>query len=212
NAYRGWERNITKAVETRRYDVEVYFSEPQPASLADRIRNIPGVRLVEAWGYSPTTAARPGEMDLTHTYPDRAHGSAAILGAPADTKLIQVSVRDGRWLVAGDTDSVVLTQRGTALFPGTRVGDVVWLSVNGVPTRWRVVGIAEEFGPAPAAYVTDKAFARAAATGDRAQLVRMAIAAESAESRSAIVQMIDDELVRAGATLDNACRHGSNHL
>src|SRR5262249_46875260 len=47
NVYRGWERNIARAVETRRYDVEVYFSEPQPASLADRLRHVPGVRLVE---------------------------------------------------------------------------------------------------------------------------------------------------------------------
>jgi putative ABC transport system permease protein len=202
NVYRGWERNIAEAVETRRYDVEVYFSEPQPASLTDRIRNIPGVRLVEAWGYSQTTAARPGEVDLTRTYPDRAHGSAAILGAPADTQLLQVTVRDGRWLAPGDTDGVVLTQRGTTLFPGTRVGDVVWLSVNGVPTRWRVIGIAEEFGPAPAAYVTDKAFARAAATGDRAQLLRIATAADSAEARSATARMIDDELVRAGASVE----------
>src|SRR5262249_42769989 len=153
---------------SRRYDVEVYCSEPQPASLADRVRNLPGVRLVEAWGYSPTTAARAGEVDLTRTYPDRAHGSAAILGAPADTELVQVPVRDGRWLAPGDRAAAGPTQRGADLFPGTRVGDVVSLSVNGVPTRWRVVGIAEEFGPAPAAYVTDKAFARAAATGDAA--------------------------------------------
>src|SRR5262249_22246954 len=156
-----------------------------PASLAERIRNLPGVRRVEAWGYSPTTAARPGEVDLTRTYPDRAHGSAAILGAPADTELVQVTVRDGWRLAPGDTDGVGLTQRGTALFPGTRVGDVVSLSVYGVSTRWRVVGIAEEFGPAPAAYVTDKAFARAAATGDRARLLRIATAAESAEAWSA---------------------------
>src|SRR5262249_24690879 len=45
NVYRGWERNIARAVETRRYDVEVYFSEPQPASLADRIRHVPRGRL-----------------------------------------------------------------------------------------------------------------------------------------------------------------------
>jgi putative ABC transport system permease protein len=68
--------------------------------------------------------------------------------------------------------------------------------------RWRVVGIAEEFGPAPAAYVTDKAFAHAAATGDKAQLLRIAITAESAEARSATVRMIDDELVRAGASVE----------
>jgi hypothetical protein len=71
-----------------------------------------------------------------------------------------------------------------------------------VPQRWRVVGIAEEFGPAPTAYVTDKAFAPAAATGDKAQLPRIAITAESADARSATVRRIDDELVRAGASVE----------
>jgi putative ABC transport system permease protein len=201
NVYRSWERNIARAIETRRYDVEVYFSEPQPRSLVDHVRNIPGVRRVEAWGYSQTTAARPGEVDLTHTYPDRAHGSAWILGAPADTELVQVRVRSGRWLVPGDTDAAVLTQYGTTLFPGTRVGDAVWLSVNGVPTRWRVVGIADESGAVPAAYVTDKAFARVGATGAGARLFRIANAAESADAHSTTVRRIDDELVRAGASV-----------
>jgi putative ABC transport system permease protein len=96
----------------------------------------------------------------------------------------------------------VLTPSGAALSPGVRVGDSVMLSVYGVPTRWRVVGLVEEFGPAPVAYVTDKAFARAAATGDAAQLLRVSTDAKSAEARNAIVRLIEDELVRAGASID----------
>src|SRR5262249_5501167 len=152
----------------------------------------------EAWGYSPTTAARPGEVGLTRTYPDRAHGSAAILGPPVDTKLVQVQVRSGRWLMPGDTDGAVLTHRGTAMAPGTRVGDVVSLSCCARRTGGRVAGTAEDFAPPPAAYVTDKAFARAAATGDRAQLLRIATTAESADVRNATLRRIEDELVRAG--------------
>src|SRR5262249_11439367 len=155
-----------------------------------------------AWGYSQTTAARSEEVDLTHTYPDRAHGSVWIVGAPPDTKLVQVPVRDGRWLVPGDTDAAVITQRGVDLFPGTRVGDLVSLSVYGVPPRGRVVGIEEGLGPAPAAYATDRAFARAAATGDAAKLLRIATTAESRDARNATVRMIDDELVRAGAGVE----------
>src|SRR5262249_34266840 len=51
----------------------------------------------------------------------------------------------------------------------------------------------------PAAYVTDRAFARAAATGDRAQLLRIATADDAL---SATVRRIDDELVRAGASVE----------
>src|SRR5262249_52044129 len=151
---------------------------------------------------------RPGEAGLTGTYPDRAHGSAAILGPPADTKLVQVPVRSGRWLMPGETDGAVLTHRGTALAPGTRVGDVVSLSVYGVPMRWRVVGIVEEVGPAPAAYVTDRAFAHAAATGEWAQLLRIATTAESADARAAALRRIEDELVRAGASIETVLSVG----
>jgi putative ABC transport system permease protein len=199
---RGWERNLARAIETRHYDVEVRFSEPQSTALAERLRGIRGVRLVEAWSSSSTAVAHPGEVMLNHAYPDHAHGNSSILAPPADTKLVQMPLRQGRWLIPKDEDAVVLTQVGAALFPGVRLGDPVMLSVNDAPTRWRVIGFVQEFGPAPVAYVTDKAFARAAGTGDKVKLFRIQTDAQSAFGRETTVQLIETELTHAGASIE----------
>ena len=67
--------------------VEIRLSRPEEVvPLVARLRGIPGVETVEAWGYTPTAPTRPGEVDVVRTYPDGGHGAFALRAPPATTR------------------------------------------------------------------------------------------------------------------------------
>ena len=192
NVSRGWERIVDRVYENRRYDVEIRLNAP--AAIAERLRDVPGVRTVEPWGYHRTALSRPGGIDIVRTYPDGSHGSLAILGPPASTKLVDFPLLAGRWLQPDDTDAVVLNHMVLGQAPGVGVGDWVTLSLGGRPTRWYVVGIVEEVGSAGVAYVTDRAFSRVAGSDGRATMLRIATTAESAQARADVIRSLERRL------------------
>ncbi|MBI1752630.1 MAG: FtsX-like permease family protein [Acidobacteria bacterium] len=202
NVSQSWERNIAKVYETRFYDVEVRFHEPQTDRIINRVKEVPWVRSVEAWGYSPSAFSRPGEVDVVRTYPDRGHASFAMMAPPANTKLVAFPLRSGRWLQPGDTDAMVFNHAAAAMRPNLRVGDRVDLSLEGKQTSWRLVGIVEEIGAAGVAYVTDQAFMRVAGTEGKARMLRVATTAGTPEFRTSVIRSIERRLAEDGAGVE----------
>lgn len=199
NVARGWERIIDRVYENRSYDVEIRLHAP--SAIADQLRSVPGVRTVEAWGYQRTALSRPGEVDIVRTYPDGSHGSLAILGPPATTRLIAFPLLAGRWLDTEDTDAVVLNHMALAQVPNAKLGDTITLSVAGRATRWRLAGVVEEVGSPGIAYVTDHALARAAG-GEGARMLRIATTAGSAQARAEVIRALERRLEAAGVSVE----------
>lgn len=192
NISRGWDRIVDRVYENRSYDVEVRLNAP--AAVAEQLRSVPGVRTVEAWGYSRTAFFRPGRVDVLRTYPDGSHGSLALVGPPATTALVHFPLLAGRWLSPADTDAAVISHMVLNQAPGTKVGDRITLSLAGRPTSWRVVGIVEEVGSAGMVYVTSEAFARAAGTPGKTSMLRIATSATSGPARAEVVRAIERRL------------------
>lgn len=165
---------------------------------------MPGVRTVEAWGYSPSAIARPGAIDLVRTYPDRAHGSLAMLAPPPATTLVELPLLAGRWLAPDDTDAVVLNHVVRGQAPDVTVGDTIALSVDATPKPWRVVGIVEDIGSPGVAYVTDRAFAAATDAGESARMLRIATDATTPAARTEILLAIERELDAADIGIEAA--------
>ncbi|HKQ68519.1 MAG TPA: ABC transporter permease [Polyangiaceae bacterium] len=202
NVSASWEKNLAKIGETRFYDLEVRFRAAEPATVAARVARVPGVTHVEAWGYSPSAIARPGQIDVVRTYPDRGHGSLIMLAPPPRTTLVRFPLRSGRWLVPGDSGAVVLNHSAAAQVPNARLGDRVTLSLDGAPTSWVLSGIVEEIGSPAVAYVDTESFSRAAGTGTGARMLRLATSARSAGERIAILRRVEDALAEAGASVE----------
>ncbi len=202
---RGWEANVAKVYETRSYDVEVLLHAAAPAALAGRLERLPGVRAAEAWAYAPAAFTRPGAIDVVRTYPDRGHGSLAVMGLPPATTLVRFPLRAGRWLCPEDrgTDAVVLNHVALAQAPGLRIGDKVCLSIDGHATNWRLVGIVEEIGGPGVAYVADASFGRATEHAGQARLLRVATTARSPTDRTSTVSTIEQALSEAGASVES---------
>jgi putative ABC transport system permease protein len=197
-----WLENLDKFYRARHYDLEVRLQRSEPIALAESLRRLPGVRSVETWGYVPTSFTRPGEIDVSASYPDLRHASFALLAPPPNMELMQLPLLAGRWLSPGDDDAVVLNHGAKAQAPELQLGDRVTLSIEGSPSTWRLAGIVEEVGSTPTAYVSADAFARLAHTGGRARLLRVATSAVSDGERTSISRAVEGLLERAGASVE----------
>jgi putative ABC transport system permease protein len=202
NVSRGWERNLAKITQTRFYDVEVRLHQPVSIALADELRRVPGVREVEPWGWAPAAFGRPGQTDVVRTYPDRGHGSLSMMAPPPATHLVRFPLRSGRWLATDDTDAVVLNHTALFQLPGAQVGSDVNISLDGQPTRWRVVGVVEEIGSPGTVYVRDRAFAQVTESAGQARMFRIVTSAGTTQERTEIARAIDRSLSKSGAGVD----------
>lgn len=192
NTARAWESISARVFENRSYDVEIRLDTP--ATDAARLKELPGIRTLEAWGYSRTALYKPGEIDVVRSYPDGSHGSFALMAPPPETELVKFPLIAGRWLRADDEDAVVLNHLAVVQSPRTKVGDHISLSLHGKPTVWKVVGIVEEVGSPAVAYVPQASFARASGEPDRVQMLRIATTAKDPTERTEMIRAIDRHL------------------
>ena len=139
------------------YDAMVTFATPYPAdSIRQNISSVPGVTQVECWDI--------GSAALVH--PDSELGNQfSIVGLPPDTKIIDLPVTSGRWLLTGDGNAIVLDNMLVDMLRRqdnrtVGVGQDIVLSVNGSQSTWHVVGIVREITAQPTAYVNYEYYSR----------------------------------------------------
>lgn len=207
NLSSSWNLMVDKVYLTRHYDIELRFANPQPRAVLDRVAALPGVRHAELWGYADAAFARAGQIDLSHAYPDRGHGTFHVLAPAEGTRMISFPVLQGRWLSPQDPpNAIVLNHSAMAQQPDLRLNDEVLLSMGGRVSRWTLVGVVEEVGAAGVAYVHPTAFA--SATGDDAvgagRMVRIASDAKDTSARNRRLREIDDAITGWGVALESA--------
>lgn len=194
---RGWSSMVGKFHRERSYDLELRFSSPQPLGVAQALRGVAGVERVEAWGYAPASIVRRGDFDVTAGYPDGRHAVFSVHAPPPETTLIALPVLEGRWLERGDADVVVLNHSARAQLPDVSLGGTVRLAIEGRMTTWTLVGVVEEVGAGPVAYVSDRAFATATGNEGKARMLRVATAGEDAPARAAALRAVEEALASA---------------
>ena len=72
--------------------------------------------------------------------------SVEMLGAPPDSDLIEPIILQGRWIIPGDTNAIVLNEGFIARYPELDVGDTITLRVNRRDVDWTVVGFFQFIG------------------------------------------------------------------
>lgn len=107
------------------------------------------------------------------------HGSFTMLALPANTKLLNPIVTEGKWLTGEGTNEVVLNQ--LARTAGMKVGDEISLTLENKVTKWKVVGITEDIGSSAAAYVSIQSFTRLNGSADQIKMIRIGYTDRSRE-------------------------------
>ena len=211
-----------RAMEQRRWDVDVQLagtSQVPATTLTSLVAQLPHVSHVEAWTVMQTGIAQPGQIGVTRTYPDQAHGSMTVSVIPTGSSLVTVPrLLEGRWLHPGESGAVVISQAVRAeVLPGLRSGDTIELSIGGRPTRWRVAGISEFLFGSPSAYVTAAGFAGAAG-GNQSNSLRIVTDAQDEATRTAVANAAERALTAASipvlssASADRFEAAGTGHM
>jgi putative ABC transport system permease protein len=138
---------------SKKYDLTVVLGKAYPSDRIDHaIRNTPGVLRGESWFTS--TGLLPPHLGGGHFGGNTLEGeSFAVQAVPSGTKMIRLEIVEGRDLLPGDLDAIVVNTVLRSMDPLMKVGSTVSFRMGPDQTSWRVVGIAREFFPAPVAYV-----------------------------------------------------------
>jgi putative ABC transport system permease protein len=113
-------------------DVNVTFARPYRVDEVQQLLyNVPGVAYIEAW------ASARAQVLL----PDGSVGEDMnVLAPPADSRLVVPVLIQGRWILPGDQNSIVLNELFLTRFPDLKVGDTLRLQINKEIKDWVVVG------------------------------------------------------------------------
>ncbi|HXQ74432.1 MAG TPA: FtsX-like permease family protein [Pyrinomonadaceae bacterium] len=125
---------LDRMFATRKFDLTVTLREMYDSEkLQHVVRDTPGIRRAEGW---LTTEGSLGDERF------------GVVALPADSQLLEPVIIEGRGLLPGDTDAIVVNNALAGRFFEMRVGKTVTLSIEGVEKSWHVVGLAREaFSP-----------------------------------------------------------------
>ena len=180
NVSKAWEANLKRIYTQRLYDLEVRLNSSVPTdSLLDKIMAIPGVSVAEGWSHSPTSISKDNAFEVTHTYPDKGHGSFTMHALPIPTKMLNLTIVEGRWLTNKESNDVVLNQAARG---SLKIGERVSLSIDGKPSEWNVIGFTEDVGSPATAYVSVEVFSRRTNTVSQTKMLRISYADRSKEN------------------------------
>ena len=114
-------------------DVTLTFDRPYRVSEITRaVMAVPQVTYVEGWAYVSAEILRPDESVV---------GNLGVLAPPADSKLVDSLLIEGRWLLPGDQNAITISEAIWSDFPDLHAGDQLSLEINGRTDQWTVVGI-----------------------------------------------------------------------
>ncbi|MCE1254943.1 MAG: FtsX-like permease family protein [Anaerolineae bacterium] len=71
---------------------------------------------------------------------DKPGESVSLLAPPADSKMVEPVMLEGRWLVPGDENAIVVNENFKGRFPDLKVGDSLRLRVYGKKIDWKIIG------------------------------------------------------------------------
>jgi putative ABC transport system permease protein len=173
------------------YDVGITLARPYRAEeIAYEAAQVPGVTAVETWGFTTIRRIRDDETESS---------IIRFYAPPAETAMIEPTMLDGRWLLPGDTNAIVLN--GDVLKDETdiRVGDEIVAKVRGRDSTWQVVGIVKGVPfTGPMAYANYPYFSRVAREVDRGSVVQIVTEQHSHEFQSEVARNLETHFKRRG--------------
>lgn len=154
NVAKAWDQNLKRVYTQKQFDFDVRFTpSADTTALSEELKRMQGIRKFEFWSMVSAAIESNDQLSITRTYPDKGHGSFTIAGVPEHSTLLNPTVKEGEWLSNAHTNGIVLNQLAVSQFNNAVPGSEITLMAEGVPTRWRIIGITEDIGTPATAYV-----------------------------------------------------------
>jgi len=119
---------------SRYFMADVNLSLKQPARLDELeqlVKEVPGVKDVEGWAAASGVLIREDESNGE---------SVNLLAPPADSKLVNPVLLEGRWVRPGDKAAIAVNERFRETYPDLKVGDTIRVDIGGSKEDLNVVG------------------------------------------------------------------------
>jgi putative ABC transport system permease protein len=188
-------QTLDDALQYWRYDVEVNFNRAYRAEQIERLAlQVPGVVAAESWNFRNVRRVRPdgGESERV-----------LMIALPAQTQMLQPTVLEGRWLLPGDENAVVINTDLRRDEPDVNVGDELTVTLNGDETTWRVVGLVQGVLAGPFAYSNAPYWQRSVGSVGRAGSVQVVTTQSDAATQQAVATALRDHFEQHGLTVNN---------
>jgi putative ABC transport system permease protein len=114
-------------------DINISFNQNYHYETVNKVAmSVPGVERTEGWlVYNAKILSPDGEQEDT----------VAFVAPPSSSTLIQPSLVEGRWLMPGDQNVIVIGNHLLQLYPDLQVGDWVTIKLDNKKVRWQIIGI-----------------------------------------------------------------------
>lgn len=133
NLFGSFDQTMRNAEKYFLADINVSFDRAyRYEKVAGIVESVPGVERVEGW------ISINGEIVSAD---ETTANELALVAPPGDSTLIEPILSDGRWLIPGDENAVVIGNHLLSVRPDLKVGDWVTIRAHSQETEWLIVGI-----------------------------------------------------------------------
>jgi putative ABC transport system permease protein len=172
------------------YDVQIVFDRSYRDSRIQRTAmENSGVEEVETWGFGTARRIRPDDTESDSVF---------IYAPEVDTKMLNPTFIEGRWLQEDDTNAIVINTDFLRTEDDVHLGDTITIDLNGKENEWEVVGIIRGVLTGASAFVTFDEFGRVTNEVDRAGISLMRLHDRSAANQAAASQILESHYRDSG--------------
>lgn len=178
------------------YDIEMdldrnyRIEQVEPRALA-----VEGVEAVESWLFRTGRRIREDGRQGPNTL---------LVAPPADSRMIEPRVLEGRWLLPEDENALVVNTKVLDEEPDVRVGDWLRMKIAGRETDWRVVGIVQSSFGSRTAYANYPYMARRFDDVGRVGSLRVVTADHSPAAQQRVAEALEEHLEGLGVRVSSS--------
>ncbi|HYO41900.1 MAG TPA: FtsX-like permease family protein [Candidatus Limnocylindrales bacterium] len=184
---------VNETLDYFNYDVQVQLAQPARTNVLVRTAaQVPGVVAAEPWTFASAQRVRPD---------DTTSGNLIVFGLPDGATTVRPVLEEGRFLVTGDGNALVVTRNFFDEETDVRLGDRVTLQSKGREAQFTLVGIVQSPTQRPFLYAPSSALATLTRDGGKSGLLMVVTEGKDPASQRDTGAAVRDTLDRAGMTV-----------
>ncbi|MBN2547938.1 MAG: ABC transporter permease [Anaerolineales bacterium] len=176
---------IEKALGYILSDVNISFNQPMRIERVIPLAlSVPGVVHVEPW-----SGATGGLLTADRT----TSTEISLLAPPSDSSLLKSTMASGRWLQEGDENALVIGNTILPQRPDLKVGEKVYIDIDGRETEWIIIGIYSTAGNSipPLVYADYDYVSRLLGQVDQTGMLRIQTAKHDMDSQRQVGEQLE---------------------
>ena len=184
---------VNETLDYFNYDVQVQLAQPARTNVLVRTaEQVPGVVAAEPWTFASAQRVRPD---------DTTSGNLIVFGLPDGATTVRPVLEEGRFLVTGDGNALVVTRNFFDDETDVRIGDRVTLRSKGREAQFTLVGIVQSPTQRPFLYAPSTALDTLTRDGGKSGLLMVVTEGKDPASERDTGAAVRDTLDRAGMTV-----------